>query len=334
MAVKFQDYYAILGVSRTATEEEITKAYRTLARKYHPDVSKEPGAEEKFKTVAEAYAVLKDPEKRKRYDALGANWQAGEEFTPPPGWQTFHFEFPGGGGRGGRGTFDFEGLGGFSDFFSMLFGGGRPEEFTRRAGSPDPRSWFAREHPQEADLTISLEDAYRGTTKSVVLQTLEYGPDGNVRPVSKRYDVKIPSGVTEGSRIRLAGQGTAAGGGGQRGDLFLRLHIAPHPVFQIDKYDLRVEVPITPWEAALGAKLDVPTLDGSVRMTIPVGTPSGKRFRLRGKGLPQIGGEHGDLYVTIQIVVPPTLTAKEKELFQQLEKVSTFRPRKTAGSQS
>jgi len=335
MAVKFQDYYEILGVPRTASEAEITKAYRKLARQYHPDVNKAPEAEEKFKQIAEAYAVLKDPEKRKKYDALGPNWQAGEDFTPPPGWQEFHFEFPGRGRGRGRGrSFGFEGVGGgFSDFFETLFGGGLGE-FGRRTARPEPGSWFMRDHVQEADLTISLDEAYRGVSKSLVLQTIEYGPDGAARPVSKRYEVKIPPGVTEGSRIRLTGKGRISPGGEERGDLFLRIHIAPHPLFKLDKYDLRVEVPVTPWEAALGAKVDVPTLDGVVKMTLPPGTQGGKRFRLRRKGLPQPGGERGDLYVTVQIAVPHVLTSKERALFQELEKASSFNPRRAASSRS
>jgi curved DNA-binding protein len=329
MAVKFQDYYEILGVPRTASETEITKAYRKLARKYHPDVNKAPEAEEKFKQIAEAYTVLKDPEKRKKYDTLGANWRAGEEFTPPPGWETFHFEFPGRTAGRGRAPFDFEGLrGGFSDFFEMLFGA-EPGEFGRRTG-PSPGSWFTREHVQEADITISLEEAYRGVSKSIILQTVEYRPDGTAQSVSKRYDVKIPPGVTEGSRIRLAGQGGIPPGGGAPADLFLRVHLAPHPTFKVEKYDVFVEVPVTPWEAALGAKVDVPTLDGVVRMTLPPGAQGGKRFRLHGRGLPSLGGRRGDLYVTVQISVPQTLTPKERELFQELEKASSFNPRRAA----
>jgi curved DNA-binding protein len=183
---------------------------------------------------------------------------------------------------------------------------------------------------QEADITISLEEAYRGAAKNIVLQTVEYGPDGTPRSVAKRYDVKIPPGVTVGSRIRLAGQGGVRPGGRERSDLFLRVHIAPHAVFTLDKYDLHASVPVTPWEAALGAKVDVPTLDGLVKMTLPPGTQGGKRFRLRGKGLPLPGGERGDLYVTIQITVPHTLTPKERALFQELEKSSSFNPRRTA----
>jgi curved DNA-binding protein len=320
MAVKFQDYYEILGVPRTALEAEITKAYRKLARQYHPDVNKEQGAEEKFKQVAEAYAVLKDPEKRKKYDTLGPNWQTGEDFTPPPGWQEFHFEFPGGVGKDGGARFNFGDLGGgFSDFFATLFG--------RRAESG---SWFTHPQVQEADLTISLEEAYRGASKSIVLQTEEYESDGTPKPAVKRYDVKIPAGVREGFRIRLAGQGSALPGSKERGDLFLRVHIASHPVFKLENYDLFVEVPVAPWESALGARIDVPTLDGVVKMTLPPGTQGGKRFRLRGKGFPAGSGKWGDLYATIQVAVPHSLTPKEKELFQELEKSSSFNPRRVA----
>lgn len=334
MAVKFQDYYETLGVSRTASEEEITKAYRKLARKYHPDVSKEKGAEEKFKQVAEAYAVLKDPEKRKKYDALGANWHAGEDFTPPPGWQEFHFEFPGGRGRVHRTGFGPQEFGGgFSDFFSMLFGEEGLGGFgLGRRGRPEPGSWFTHPHAQEADITITLEEAYRGVAKSIVLQTMEYDAGGNVKPVSKRYEIKIPAGVTEGSRVRLAGQGGVPPRGREPADLFLRVHIAPHPIFTLDDVDLHVEVPIAPWEAALGAKVEVPTLDGAVHMTVPPGTQSGKRFRLRGKGLPHIGGQRGDLYATIRIAVPHPLSPKEQELFQELQKTSSFKPRRASSS--
>lgn len=329
MAVKFQDYYEVLGVPRTATEADISKAYRKLARKYHPDVNKAPEAEEKFKQVAEAYAVLKDPDKRKKYDALGPNWRAGEDFTPPPGWHEFHFEFPGRGKGGRRAPFGFEGLGGFSDFFATFFGDGFGE-FESRAGRPEPGAWFRQEAEQEADITISVEEAHRGATKSLLLQTVEYGPDGTARQVSKRYDVKIPAGVTEGSRIRLAGQGSVSPGGGRRGDLFLRVHLAPHPTFKVDHYDLFVEVPVTPWEAALGSKVEVPSLNGPVKMALPAGTSGGKRFRLRGKGLARGKGERGDLYATVQIVVPATLTAKERELLQELQKISSFNPRQAA----
>jgi curved DNA-binding protein len=319
MAVKFQNYYDILGVARTASQEEIHKAYRKLARTYHPDVSKEPGAEEKFKQITEAYEVLKDPEKRKKYDTLGPHWQAGQDFTPPPGWESAHFEFR-------RYPEDSRG---FSDFFEMLFGEGLGGVF--RSGPRAARSgggdWSLRGQDQEADVTITLEEAYRGTSKTLALQTVEAGPEGTLQPKSRQLTVMIPPGVTEGTRIRLAGQGGAGIGSGAPGDLFLRVHLAPHPVFQLAGHDLFVTVPVTPWEAALGAKVQVPTLDGLVTMTLPSGTQGGQRFRLRGKGLPRERGVRGDLYATVQIVVPKTLTPDERELFQQLAQRSPFNPR-------
>lgn len=329
MAVKFQDYYETLGVSRTASQEEIRRAYRKLARKYHPDVNKSKDAGEKFKQINEAHEVLKDPEKRKKYEALGANWQAGQDFTPPPGWEGVHFEFQGRPGRGGMADFDLGGLGGgFSDFFEMLFGQGlRGFTSGRQASGTKTSHGSTRGQDQEADITLSLEDAYRGASKSLTLQTPEQGPDGSPRQKSKQYAVKIPPGVTDGARIRLAGQGRAGIRGGKPGDLFLRVHIAPHPVFKLNGYDVSVHVPITPWEAALGAKVDVPTLDGSVKMTLSPGTQGGQRFRIRNKGLPQRGGERGDLYAIVQIAVPKTLTNKERELFEELGKCSSFNPR-------
>jgi curved DNA-binding protein len=330
MAVQFQGYYETLGVLRTASVAEITRAYRKLARKYHPDVSKEKGAEDKFKQIAEAYAVLKDPEKRKKYDALGSNWQTGEDFTPPSGWQEFHFDFPGGAATsrtagGGPGS----GSGGFSDFFATLFGeedlGG--SGFGRPNSRSDRGFWSMHPQTQKADVTINLEEAYRGATKSIVIQTIEHNPDGTFRPVSQQYELKIPAGVTEGSCIRLAKQGGVPPGGREPADIFLRVQIAPHPIFKLNNGDLHVETPVTPWEAALGAKVDMPTLDGIVKMTVPPNTQGGKRFRLRGKGLPRIGGERGDLYATVRITVPHSLTPKERELFQELQKTSSFNPR-------
>jgi len=336
MAVQFQDYYETLGVSRTAPEAQISKAYRKLARKYHPDVSKEKSAEEKFKQIAEAYAVLKDPEKRKKYDTLGANWHTGEDFTPPPGWQDFHFDHHDGAATGSRAEGSPGNVGGdFSDFFATLFGG---EDLGRSGfGRPNFRSargsWSTRPPAQEGDITISLEEACHGAKRSIVLQTMEHCPDGTFRPISQEYEVKIPAGVSEGSRIRLAKQGGVPPGGHEPADVFLRVQIAPHPIFKFDNSGLQVEVPVTPWEAALGAKVDVPTLHGIVKMTLPPNTQGGKRFRLRGKGLPQIGGESGDLFVTVRITVPHSLTPKEHELFQELQQTSSFNPRQETATQ-
>lgn len=329
MPVKFHDYYQTLGIERTASQDEIQKAYRKLARKYHPDLNKEADAEENFKRVTEAYEVLKDPEKRAKYDSLGAGLREGQDFTPPPGWQEEPFIFrqrPGGAADFTSGGF--QGAGGASDFFEALFGG-RFRGFAADPGArgTDTNGWSARGLDREVDITISLEDAYRGVTTALTLQTMALGPEGQPIPQSKNLEVKIPSGVTNGTHIRLAGQGGAGIGGGPAGDLFLRVHLAPHPVFQLDGSDLQTSVAVTPWEAALGAKIEVPTLDGPVKMTIPPGTQGGQRLRLRGKGMPTGGNERGSLYVVIQVTVPPALTEKERELFEQLQQHSTFNPR-------
>jgi len=274
--------------------------------------------------------VLKDPEKRKKYDALGPNWQAGQDFTPPPGWQEFHFDYANGAATGRRAGAGPGGMNSdFSDFFAAFFGGGDfgGSGFERSNSQSDRGFWSMPSAAQEADLTISLEEAYRGATKNIVLQTVEPSPDGTVKPTSREYEVRIPAGVSEGSRIRLAKQGSVPSGGREPADVFLRVHIASHPVFKFDNRNLHVEVPVAPWEAALGAKVEVPTLDGAVKMTVPPGTQGGKRFRLRGKGLPRIGEERGDLYATVRITVPQFLTPKERELFQELQKTSSFNPR-------
>ncbi len=351
--MKFQDYYKTLGLSRTASQEEIQKAYRKLARKYHPDVNKSQEAEEKFKAINEAHEVLKDPEKRSKYDTLGPNWQAGQDFRPPPGWEnfssqagwpgggrtTFHFRSGSGGPSGPNGpvAFDFGGFGqsGFSDFFDTLFGQNldagtrrgyqgshrQTRRNTQKAGRSGGPSGRGKDH--EVDITISLEEAYRGTSKTLTLQKEE----GHGAGKAKRYDIKIPPGVTEGARIRLAGQGGAGRGMGENGDVFLRVHLAPHDHFTLQGRDISVEVPVAPWEAALGTKVEIPTLDGRIKLTIPPGTQGGQKFRSRGKGLPQKGDEPGDLYTIVRITIPKTLTPREKALFEELQHVSTFHPR-------
>jgi len=336
VAVKFQDYYEILGVPRTATQREIQRAYRKLARQYHPDVNKAKGAEEKFKQINEAHEALRDPDKRRRYDALGANWRMGQDFSPPPGWENIHFEFhPGTGGTQG---FDFRNLGAdgadFSDFFRTLFGGGLGGGgfggFPGGGMGPSARpagDWPVPGRDIEADVTISLEDAYRGAKKSVSFEVGEPDGQGRVRRTTKTYEVTIPAGISNGGRIRLAGQGAKGMGGSGAGDLYLRIHIAPHPIFRTHEHDLEVDIAIAPWEAALGAKVEVPTLDGAVTMTLPAGTQSGQRMRLRGKGLPKRGGTRGDLYAIIQIAVPRNLSPQERELFEQLSRASSFNPR-------
>lgn len=330
MAVQFQDYYKILGIPRTASRDEIQKAYRKLARIYHPDVNKTKTAEDKFKQLSEAYEVLKDTDKRKKYDMLGANWRAGQDFSPPPGWSGAPFEFR----RRPQGTADFDlgggSKGGFSDFFEMLFGQYGLGRFGggQRATAKTPKHPTGRGKDHEANVTISLSEACFGAAKTFHFQRTETGANGTPHTVSKRYDVKIPPGITEGARIRLVGQGGKPAKKGQpAGDLFLKVHIAPHPALKVDGHDLLVEVPVSPWEAALGAQVEVPTLDGHIKMTIPPGTQSGQRFRSREKGLPKKDGGRGDLYATIQIAIPKSLTPREQELFQALKEHSSFKPR-------
>jgi len=313
MAVKFRDYYDVLGLARTATDDEIKKAYRTLARKYHPDVN--PGdktAEEKFKELNEAYAVLSDPEKRKRYDQLGANWKTGSDFTPPPGWEYAHENYEDLGdifGAAGAGR----GATGFSDFFESLFGG-------RRGTRAGPGPGFAmRGADIEAEIVLTLEEAHRGVTRSITLQS----PTG-----PKTLDVTIPAGVREGSVIRLAGQGMPGTGNAPAGDLLLHVRLRPHPLFTVvGESDIQIELPVAPWEAALGARVTVPTLDGSVEMTIPAGSQGGQQLRLRDQGLRQRQGGRGAEYVRLRIVNPPRLTESEKELYEKMAKASRFNAR-------
>jgi curved DNA-binding protein len=323
MGVKFRDYYEILGVSRTASGDEIKKAYRKLARQYHPDVNKSAEAEEKFKQVGEAYEVLKDPEKRKRYDTLGANWQHGQEFTPPPDWEGIFGGFGGGRGPfgGGAGGGD---ASGFSEFFDILFGGGFGGGGSPFSGRRTHAGSQMRGTDHEASLTITVEDAIRTPTKQITLQSNDARG-----PATRTYDVKIPPGVSEGTRIRLAGQGGPGLAGGPAGDLYLKLHFAPHPVYRVkaEGHDLEMDVRLAPWEAALGAKIEVPTPDGRVELAIPAGTQSGQKLRLRNRGLPASRNERGHLHAVIKIVVPEKMNGKERKLWEALRDDSKFKPR-------
>ena len=342
MPVKFKDYYEILGVGRNATADEIKKAYRKLARQYHPDINKNAGAEARFKEINEANEVLCDAEKRKRYDALGANWRGGQEFTPPPGWGGAQYDF--GGAQPGGGAFHFGGMGGggggdFSDFFESIFGAmggaggaGRGSSFRYQQQQSPYGMDEEMEEPsgadQEAALTVTVEDVARGATKNISLAHEQLDRRGAPQRTVKTYDVKIPAGATEGTRIRLAGQGAAGPRGGPAGHLYLTLHLAPHPLYRVNGHDLELDLPLAPWEAALGGKVPVPTVDGNVTLTIPAGTQSGQRLRLRGKGLPKPGGRGaGDLYAVLKIVVPAHLSAKERALLEELAHTSPFAPR-------
>jgi curved DNA-binding protein len=323
MAVKFRDYYEILGVPRTASQEEIQRAYRKLARKYHPDVNKASDAEEKFKEVGEAYEVLKDPEKRQRYDQLGADWKTGQEFRPPPGWEGGF-----GYGPGGQTHTEFHfGGSGFSDFFESLFGGqGFRDMRGGRRGRQGP-VWSQAGEDQEATIRIRLEDAFRGGTTPVTLQMQRVTPEGQLSVQEKTYEVKIPPGILPGQRIRLSGQGGEGVGGGARGDLYLRVEIEPHPTFRLKGRDLYEDLAITPWEAVLGEEVQIQTLSGPVTLKVPPGTQSGQKLRLKEKGMPNSKGAPGNLYAVVKIVVPAQPTEREKELFDELRKVSKFKPR-------
>lgn len=312
MPVRFKDYYETLGVARNASQDEIRKTYRKLARKFHPDVNKDPGAESKFKEIAEAYEVLGDPQKRGKYDEFGANYRSGDEFRPPPGWEEASYQFYGDPSAAG---FTRDDLSGFSDFFETLFGGRGMGQSFRQARGQD----------HEAGITISLEEAYHGGKKSIGLQTVTLDEHGRAQRQTKNYTVQIPPGTIDGMKIRLAGQGGAVRGEGAAGDLYLHVSIAPHPVFKWSGKNLEITVPIAPWEAALGAKVNVPTMEGKAALTIAAGTQSGQRFRLRGKGFPV--RHPGDLIITVQIAVPSRLSAEEKKLFEELAGTSSFKPR-------
>lgn len=318
MPVTFQDYYQTLGVKRDASQADIQRAYRKLARKYHPDMNKAADASDRFKQIGEAYEVLKDPQKRKKYDTLGENWKAGQEFRPPPGWEA-HFRGGGPGGAGGRGAsggggFEFRPGGQFSDFFEAIFGqmagasaggGGRAANFEDLFGG-DQHAGPQPAPMHEAAITIGLEEAFHGSTRRLDLQ----GPNGR-----KTVEVKIPQGTTDGAKIRLAGEG-----------LILKINIAPHPRYTLAGRDLTTDVSLAPWQAALGDKVDVKTLDGTVSLNIPPGASSGQKLRLKGKGLPNPKGDAGDLLVRLMIAVPKQLSDRERELYEQLKIASGEKP--------
>ncbi|HET7547404.1 MAG TPA: DnaJ C-terminal domain-containing protein [Usitatibacter sp.] len=316
--MKYKDYYAILGVARNASADEIKKAYRKLAQKYHPDVTKDPKGEEKFKDIAEAYQTLKDAEKRTAYDQLGSAYQPGQDFRPPPDWEKQFRERYAGGAPGG-GAFSFEDVDLsdlFSAFTSRARGGGRGRESMRIPGEDF-----------EVAVHLALEDAARGTQVDLNLGLPEYDGQGRMRQVPKTIKARIPKGATDGQRLRLRGQGGKGMNGGPNGDLYLNIVLHPHPLFRPDGHDLYLDLPLTPWEAALGATVEVPTLSGAVNLKIPPGTAAGRKLRLAKKGLPKPGGGEGDLYAIVQIVNPTVLSDRERELFRELGEASHFNPR-------
>src|SRR5580704_11950728 len=347
MAVQFKDYYEVLGVPRSASGDDIKKAFRKLARQYHPDVAKtKKGAEEKFKEINEAYEVLSDPAKRKKYDELGANWKQGAEFRPPPGWQQqYRGGRPSSGGQPGQGgdyEFEFGGTTGFSDFFEQLFGSrmrGGGGGFGQRGGFAAEEDMAERGRDVEGEIMVTLEEAMRGSVRAVSLRrgvicenckgTGE--KNGKVCPVcggsgqvikTETYQVKIPAGVTQGQRLRVPGRGEAGSHGGVAGDLYLRVHLAKHPDFEVQEHNLIYEAELAPWEAVLGTNLAVPTLDGKVNIKIPAGTQNGQKLRVRGRGLPQRSGPAGDLIVVSRIEVPAKVSEQERKLWTELSQTS------------
>lgn len=313
----FKDYYSTLSVARDATADQIKKAYRKLARKYHPDVSKEKDAEARMKELNEAYAVLSDPEKRAAYDQLGRDYQPGQEFRPPPDWDA-GFEFT------GRGFSQAEAAE-FSDFFAELFGrmGGRDAH--RQA-----QSFHARGEDHHAKILLDLEDAYRGAVRQISLRVPKLNPQGRVALETRSLDVRIPKGVREGQLIRLAGQGAPAVGHAKPGDLLLEVHFAPHPRFRVDGSNVYLTLPVAPWEAALGAVIPIVLPDGGqLKVRIPEGTQSGRQLRVRGKGIP--ADPAGDLLLDVRIVVPSASSPRARELYEAMARELAFDPRADEG---
>ena len=313
--MEFKDYYEIMGVKRDATQDEIKRAYRKLARKFHPDVSKEPDAEQHFKAVGEAYEVLKDPEKRTAYDQLGANWKAGQDFRPPPNWDQ-GFEFRGGGFTGGDAA-------GFSDFFETLFGHG----FSRAA--PGRNGFHARGEDTHAKVVIDLEDAYRGATRALTLKHTELDPNGRPRLQERTLNVRIPKGVRQGQHSRLLKQGGAGVGTGESGNLYLEVEFRPHPFYRVEGADVFIDLPVAPWELVLGTTAKVPTPSGTVDLNIPAGSSGGRKLRLKGRGIP--AKQPGDLYVVLQVALPPADTEAAKDAYREMERALKFNPRARLG---
>jgi curved DNA-binding protein len=307
--MEFKDYYEILGVPRSATQDEIKSAYRKLARKYHPDVSKAADAEARFKELGEAYAVLKDVEKRAAYDQMGSQWKNGQNFQPPPGWDT-GFEFTGGDFGGGQGA-------DYSDFFEALFGR------QAHAGQRTHRAAQGQDH--HAKVQIDLADAYHGAERSISLRMPTHDAEGRVSTQQRQLTVSIPKGVRAGQHLRLAGQGSPGLGGAPAGDLYLEISFIPHPLFRVDGRDVYLDLPLAPWEAALGAAVDVPTPEGTVLLTIPPGSAAGRQMRLKGRGIP--GSPPGDLYVVLAIALPPADSDSARTAYQSMALAFDFNPR-------
>lgn len=319
--MEFKDYYKTLGVEESADKKAVKTAYRKLARKYHPDVSDHHDAENKFKEATEAYEVLKDADKRAEYDELRQYRSGGGNFTPPPGWE---------GSRASSGARDAHAQADFSDFFSSIFGEGAQAQ---NGGYRSGEGFGRRGQDIETDMPVFLEDTLSEGSKTISYHLPHYDNNGRVTQVKKTLNVKIPAGVTDGERIRLKGQGAAGVGDSPCGDLYLRVKLVPHPLFDVEGHNLTVTVPVAPWEAALGAKITVPTLDAKVQMSIPAGSQSGQKFRIKGKGLISRTGK-GDLYAVLNVVMPDSMNDTVKAQWEELAKAAAFDPRAQWGKVS
>jgi curved DNA-binding protein len=313
--LEFKDYYEVLGVPKDATADEIKKAFRKMARKYHPDISKEKDANERMKEINEAYAVLSDTEKRTAYDNVGKGFHTGQDFRPPPGWDS-GFEFS-------QGNFSESEAADFSAFFSELFGSRSGQAGARRA------NMHARGEDHHAKVMLDLEDAYRGATRTISLRAPQVDAHGHVTLAERALEVRIPKGVYEGQLIRLTGQGSPGVGNGPAGDLYLEVHFNPHARYRVESRDVYASLPVAPWEAALGAQVNAPLPDGVVEVRIPEGSQTGRKLRLKGRGIP--GTTPGDLYLVLEIVLPPATDAKARELYQKMAQELAFNPRAGIG---
>lgn len=316
--MRYKDYYGVMGVGRDATQDEIKRAYRKLARKYHPDVSKESDAEARFKELGEAYEVLKDPEKRAAYDGLGAKWQEGQDFRPPPDWNE-GFEFHGGEFTGATPE-------DFSDFFDSLFGRGTTGGGFARSSR---QSFRARGEDTYAKILIDLEDAYTGKSRAVALEHTEIGPDGRPSVKQRTLNVRIPKGVRQGQHIRLAGQGSPGIGGGEPGDLYLEVGFSPHRYYRVEGKDVFIDLPVAPWEAALGSTVKVRTPSGHIDLTIPANSANGRKLRLKDRGIP--ARQPGDLFVVVNIALPKADTENQKAAYEAFRQAFDFKPRADIG---
>jgi len=337
--MEYKDYYQIMGVERSATQDEIKRAYRKLARKYHPDVSKEADAEQRFKEVGEANEVLKDPEKRAAYDQLGSNWKGGQDFNAPPDWDA-GFEFGGGGftggytgGSAGQHSFNEADASAYSDFFESLFGQGVQQAGARSGGYQQQSGFQSGGSDHHAKILIDLEDAMNGATRSISLRVPSVDSGGHVTTKERVLKINIPKGIKKGQHIRLKGQGNPGPGQGKAGDLYLEIDFNSHSFYHVEGRDVYLDLPVTPWEVALGASVKTPTLGGTVDLKIKPNSANGSKMRLKGRGIPASSSNNspGDMYVVLQVALPAANTDSEKAAYETMQQSFSFNPRAKLG---